>query len=1004
MSELPGSAAVGIETVEWSAETGGNLTLRVTGRWRRRRPAATGQPTLVIEADGRRHRFPALPEPPSLGGTGPGVWRLSFTIPGWLAPDLGRTWLQFGTVIVPLPVAVPAPGQQRGAVAEIPRGAATEFEPVEPAPEPVVPAAGRPPVTPSPPPRISPAPVQMPPVSPQPPPISPPPPLVSPSAGESPGVQGMSAARPAAEEPGIRPLARPAGVAAELASRVVALERQLDDARAERARLQDAVAERERARRLAEQRAHAEQALRQDLARRLAESAREADRARQAMGELAAAEDRIRAVEEDLAAARRRSDEAEQQAAAAQSARERAEHEREAERAFVARQQQELRKRAEREGEERRRRAQVQHEEAVALQQRAARSGAAEAARLQFERELRQRRAGGAVRVPTEPAGGAPRPVVAEVPAPVPPPLPGPPEPVPPPIPGPPPEPVPPPEPGAPPEPVAPPIPDPPMPEPPPPAPAALESETAVLVSSLRHELDARGRAEAALRARLIDAEGRLATRVLLEQRTSGTLGELRTELESLRDALARERALRTDAERRAAELDAEHRRRAEAGRGLQVEAQRQAAALDAERALRAEADRRGAEIDVERALRADAERRITDAERRMGELQLELGGQRELSREAYEAIDELRATIEQLSARAAAGEPAPAPTVEPALEAPPEPPPAPEPVAEAHPEPPVIDEPPVPDPASLVDEAPVPEPPAPPAPPAALVEPARLNDALTRLRATITPQEAPAAAGVAGLAEATRPLSLHDVLGRPSLEPSFRKLVRTDAEAAGRLLLELLPLQRVVYPYPVAYDLVLGAGPARRCVCVSVPNGTTNIAVQSTPRPREQVDFQVFGDAARIARLLTAGRFRRRFGLGVARVRGRRDGLVALSALLGTPLDLGDLQRAGVRLDAGTAFSLVAAMVQPAWTAGERFTLAHVEPEAPTTYLVVRDGARMRVGRTAPDGRVTTTVACHADQLLAVLAGEPAEGLAVTGDERPLAALREWIKRAQSE
>ena len=111
MSELPGTSAVSIESVEWSAESGGNLTVRITGRWRRRRPVSTGQPTLVIEADGRRHRYPAMPEPPSVGGTGPGVWRLSFTIPGWMAPELGRTWLQFGTVIVPLPVAVPAPGE-----------------------------------------------------------------------------------------------------------------------------------------------------------------------------------------------------------------------------------------------------------------------------------------------------------------------------------------------------------------------------------------------------------------------------------------------------------------------------------------------------------------------------------------------------------------------------------------------------------------------------------------------------------------------------------------------------------------------------------------------------------------------------------------------------------------------------------------------------------------------------------------------------------------------------
>src|SRR5947209_1922821 len=116
MSELPGSSAVAIETVEWSSVTGGNLSVRITGRWRRRRPVSTGQPTLVIEAEGRRHRFPAMPEPPSVGRTGPGLWRLSFTVPGWMAPELGRTWLQFGTVIVPLPVAVPAPGERRPAV------------------------------------------------------------------------------------------------------------------------------------------------------------------------------------------------------------------------------------------------------------------------------------------------------------------------------------------------------------------------------------------------------------------------------------------------------------------------------------------------------------------------------------------------------------------------------------------------------------------------------------------------------------------------------------------------------------------------------------------------------------------------------------------------------------------------------------------------------------------------------------------------------------------------
>jgi hypothetical protein len=895
MTDLPGTAAVGIETVEWSAESGGNLTLRVTGRWRRRRPAATGQPTLVIEAEGRRHRFPALPEPPSLAGTGPGVWRLSFTIPGWLAPDLGRTWLQFGTVIVPLPVAVPAPGEQLPAPAEQPPAPGelrmTPLAEAVPAPEPEPEPEPEPPqhepdVPPPPPAALS-----QPPGPPEPdpgaagvPPSDPPPTELREQAAPS--------AEPAAPDPRL----------AELAERVVSVERELGEARGERERIAETLAERERERRLAEQRAHAEQALRQDMARQLAATAREAEHARQAMGDLAAAEERIRALEQELGLARRRSDEAEQLAAAANAVRERAERERD------------------------------EHERELARTRKAAGDAtAAEAARLAFEGELRARRGGAVARIASEPATAALRPagspVSSAVDEPVPPPTPEPPPPpAPPPMPEPPPA-APPPIPGPPPIPEPRPIPEP----PPPPALAGPVDDGGALLVSLRQELSARARAEASLRARLVDAESRLAARVLLEQRTTAVLHELRGELETLRDALRRERALREQAETAAGELEREQ-------------------------ALRAE------------------------AQRRLGELELQLQGQREVSRGAHDAIGELRAALEQLS--------------RPQTEVSP-------PKTEASPPPT--------DPTAPASDPPTATSTPTPAEPArsALVEPARLNDALTRLRETITPQDAPAVTGGGGAAP-TRSLSLSEVLGRPSLERAFRKLVRDDPEAAGRLLLELLPLQRVVYPHKIAYDLVLGSGrgearPARSCVCVSVPNGTTSITVQSAPRPRDEVDFQVVGDPARIARLLTAGRFRRRFSRRVARVRGRREGIAALTALLGSPLDLSDLHRAGVRPDPATAFALVASMVDPAWTRGERFALAHEDPQAASMFLIVRDGAPLQVVRRPPESKVATILVCAGDQLLAVLAGDAVPGLTVRGDERPLAALREWIKLAQS-
>ena len=99
MSDLP--SALGIEAVELVAEGRRSVTVRVSGRWRRRRPEMRGQAMLVVETETGRQRFPAMPEPPSLIGAAPGTWRMSFTVPAELAPQLpGGTFLQLGAVMV----------------------------------------------------------------------------------------------------------------------------------------------------------------------------------------------------------------------------------------------------------------------------------------------------------------------------------------------------------------------------------------------------------------------------------------------------------------------------------------------------------------------------------------------------------------------------------------------------------------------------------------------------------------------------------------------------------------------------------------------------------------------------------------------------------------------------------------------------------------------------------------------------------------------------------------
>jgi hypothetical protein len=103
MTDLPSS--LGIEAVECVADGGRSVTVRVTGRWRRRRPELRGQPMLVVETETGRQRFLAMPEPPSLTGAAPGTWRMSFSVPVALAPALpGRTFLQLGGIMLPLPI------------------------------------------------------------------------------------------------------------------------------------------------------------------------------------------------------------------------------------------------------------------------------------------------------------------------------------------------------------------------------------------------------------------------------------------------------------------------------------------------------------------------------------------------------------------------------------------------------------------------------------------------------------------------------------------------------------------------------------------------------------------------------------------------------------------------------------------------------------------------------------------------------------------------------------
>ncbi|HTU28375.1 MAG TPA: hypothetical protein VMF07_03270 [Solirubrobacteraceae bacterium] len=701
MSELGSSAAVGIESVEWLDAGGGQLTVRVTGRWRRRRGwvESRGPTMLVVESEGRRNRFPATPEPPSLGGAAPGTWRLSFTVPAEFAHGLGgHVWLALGTVTVPLPVPESAAGPAAG------QEAVTEAK-AEPASADAAPSDA--------------------------------------PSERDPGRLEIERAWRRADA-----AERTAG---ELGERVTALERALERERAERA-------------------------------------------------------------------------------------------------------------------------LQPEHRQP-------ADPAGAERERLRAEDALRAARRGAGARVPAEP----PSPVVdpSLAPAVITPPPPA----------------------GAEPEPVA-------------GEPIADRGRPGELdtISALRRELGARVAAEAALRARTVQAETRLAARVLLEQRTTIALDELRTELEHLRHALERERDGRRAAETAAAQLRAE------------------------------------------------------------------LGGQRERSRDAHAAIQELRSAIEQLRP--------PAPST---------------PAGEA-----------AGDDATRAA--------------AGAVTPDRLSDALTRLRQNAEPRVEPADSEAAGqspaapatstevtktpsrpaglVVPASAPAPLPVGVAGPTVEEPFRRLAGRDAERAGRLLIGLLGAQGAAWPHGVAYDLVLG--PGYGTVQVTVGERGVSVERAGAARAREQVAFQIDGGPARLARLFTAGPLRRALRIGVARVRGRREGMGVLRALLALPLDLGALRTAGVAPDGETMFTLLAAMIEPTWTRGERFTISHTDERGHAVFLQILDGQPPLVSLEPPAGRIATELDGPGEELWRAFADGASKlpggaGVVVRGDQGPLTLVRTWANRAQS-
>src|SRR5947209_17264791 len=76
------------------------VAVRISGTWHRV-PAEPQRLMLIVDADGRRHRFPAAPAPRMSAGAGPGQFAARFMLPAGLAHELnGQMTLLVGETMV----------------------------------------------------------------------------------------------------------------------------------------------------------------------------------------------------------------------------------------------------------------------------------------------------------------------------------------------------------------------------------------------------------------------------------------------------------------------------------------------------------------------------------------------------------------------------------------------------------------------------------------------------------------------------------------------------------------------------------------------------------------------------------------------------------------------------------------------------------------------------------------------------------------------------------------
>jgi hypothetical protein len=150
----PAQPPIAIDRIERARGRGQDVRLRLTGRWLTADPPTPSdehQALLVVQLQGRRHRF-AADRAPAGDAPPPGTWQAEFTVPPWAVPERpgqAAVWIGNAVVAVGPPGSTPpaaAPSQASPGPRSVPGPPAAASAPAGPAaaPEPGSPAAPAP--------------------------------------------------------------------------------------------------------------------------------------------------------------------------------------------------------------------------------------------------------------------------------------------------------------------------------------------------------------------------------------------------------------------------------------------------------------------------------------------------------------------------------------------------------------------------------------------------------------------------------------------------------------------------------------------------------------------------------------------------------------------------------------------------------------------------------------------------------------------------------------------